>query len=69
MKRLWRIKWELIIFIVLFITMTFCWIAFLMIPTIYTLAVATIQSFMCLIVSMDYEAIKEFRHDVIKNWE
>ena len=67
--KLWRIKWEKIISIAMMITMTLCWIAFLVIPNLYTLAIAVLVNFMAFAVLFEYETIKGFRHDVINHWK
>ena len=66
---LWKVKWENIIFISLLITMTLCWIAFVVVSNIYTLAIATIISLMTTLIYVSTDTIREFRHEVIKNWK
>ena len=67
--KLWRVKWENIIFISLLITMTLCWIAFVIVSNVYTLAIATIISLMTTLIYMSSDTIRDFRHYVIKNWK
>lgn len=66
---LWKIKWEKIISIAMMITMTLCWVAFLVIPNLYTLAIAVLVNFMTYAVLFEYETIKGFRHYVINHWK
>lgn len=67
--KLWRVKWENIIFISLLITMTLCWIAFVIVSNVYTLAIATIISLMTTLIYVSSDTIRDFRHYVIKNWK
>lgn len=67
MKTLWRIKWENILSIVMILTMTMCWICFLLVANVYTLAIAVIPTIMATLVLVEYDTIKEFRQDVLKN--
>ena len=63
---IWRIKWENILLMTLMVSMITCWIAFIKVSNVYTLAIACISTFMTLIVAIASETIKEFRQQVIK---
>lgn len=63
---IWRIKWENILLIVLLVNMITCWIAFIKVSNVYTLAIAVISTFMTLIVAIASETLKEFRQQIIK---
>lgn len=67
--KLWKIKWENILLITLTLCMVNCWIVFLAISNVNTLAIASISTFMAIIVAFDYETLKEFRQEVLKNWK
>lgn len=66
---LWKIKWENVLFVAMLITMTLCWIAFLMMSNVYTLAIATIESLMTTLIYVSNDTIKEFRHSVLSMWK
>ena len=68
MKVIFRIKWEIIISIALILTMIANWIVFAIDSNVYTLALAVLPTFMALIITLEYDNIKTFRHEVIKNW-
>lgn len=69
MKKLWRIKYEKILAIVLIVDMIICWYAFLKVSNVNTLAIACISTFMTLIVALLQNTIAEFRQEVLKNWK
>ena len=69
MKKLWGIKYEKILAIVLIVDMIICWYAFLKVSNVNTLAIACISTFMALIVALMYNSLKEFREEVLKNWK
>ena len=68
--QLFRVKWELILFILLLITSIKTWLVFGFVDsTIYTLAIATMSTFALMYVAFGYNTIKTFRHDVINLWQ
>lgn len=62
-----RIKWEKIITLMIMLTSIYCWIAFVKVSNVYTLAIAVISTFMTLMMIMCYETLKALRHEVIKS--
>lgn len=67
MKTLWKIKWENILCITMIITSALSWICFLLVSNVYTLAIAVIPSIMASMVINEYDTLKEFRQEVLKN--
>lgn len=67
--QLFRIKWERIILIFLVISMIISWVAFIYDSNVYTLAIATLETFIEISFIFAYDTIKTFREDVIKNWK
>lgn len=67
MKTLWRIRWENILSIVMILTTLLCWVCFLLVANVYTLAIAVIPSIMTTLVLNEYDTLRDFRHEVLKN--
>lgn len=66
----WRIKWEAILVILMFITTIFSWIFYMdFIEDIKALVLAIIPTFMLFALLIGYNSIKEFRHQVITLWK
>lgn len=63
---IWRIKWENILLMTLMVCMITCWIAFIKVSNVYTLAIAVISTFMTLIVAIASETLKDIRQQIIK---
>ena len=67
MKTLWRIKWENILSIVMIVSTMLCWGCFLLVSNVYTLAIAVIPSIMTTLVLNEYDTLRDFRQEVLKN--
>lgn len=68
--QLFRVKWELILFILLLITTIKTWLVFGFVDsTIYTLTIATMSTFALMYVAFGYNTIKTFRHEAINLWK
>jgi hypothetical protein len=70
MKVLFKVKWELIISILLLIASIKGWVVYGYVDTtIQTLAIATMTTFALAFVVIGYKSIETFRHDAIKLWQ
>lgn len=70
MKVLFKVKWELIISILLLIASIKGWVVFKYVDTsIETLSVATMTTFLLAFVVIGSKSIEAFRHDAIKLWQ
>lgn len=70
MRSFFRIKWELILFILLLITSLKTWLTFAYVDSsINTLAVATMSTFALMYIAFGYKTITAFRHEVINLWQ
>lgn len=70
MKVLFKVKWELIISILLLVASIKGWITYGYVDTTtHTLAVATMTTFALAFVVIGYKSIETFRHDAIKLWQ
>ena len=63
----WKIKWENIIVLMLFITTIRCWFFYMeFVEDTRALAIAIVPTIMLLVVLISYNTIKAFRQEVIK---
>ena len=70
MKAIFRIKWELILAVLLAIASIKGWVVYGYIDTtIHTLAIATMVTFALAFELIGYKSIETFRHDAIKLWQ
>lgn len=70
MKTLFKIKWELILAILLLIASVTCWITFGFVDTtVQTLAVATMTTFALMYIVIGFNTIAKFRHEVLNLWQ
>lgn len=70
MKILFRIRWELILAILLLITSVSNWVMFGYVDTsIQTLSVATMTTFALMYVVIGYRTIETLRHESLKLWQ
>ena len=66
--KLFRIKWELILSILLLITSITNWIMFGYVDTsVQTLSVACMSTFALMYIVIGYKTIETFRHEAIKS--
>ena len=69
MKKVLRIKWELIMALLITAVTIYCWINYSNYPEdIYLLAIATITTFMFFMVVISYKTIKNIRQEILKMW-
>lgn len=67
--KIFRIRWELILAILLLIASLVSWLSFAFIDTsLNTLAVATMTTFALLYIVVGFDTIAKFRHEVINHW-
>lgn len=70
MKAFFKIRWELILSILLLIASVTNWIMFGFVDTsIQTLSVATMTTFALMYVVIGYKTIETFRHESLKLWQ
>lgn len=70
MKTFFKIRWELILSILLLIVSVLCWITYGYVDTtIQTLSVACMSTFMLAFVTIGYKTIETFRHEALKLWQ
>lgn len=67
--KLWRIKWETIMVLVMFVTTIMGWLFYMQfVEDTRALAIAIVPTIMLLMLLISYNSIKAFRHEVINNW-
>ncbi len=64
--KVFKIKWENIIFIATFIVSVYAWVLFIIDSNVYTLALAVLPSMCALSTAIAYESIAEFRQEVLE---
>ena len=70
MKTFFKIKWELILSIMLLIASVKGWIVYGYVDTtIQTLSVATMTTFALMYVVIGFNTISKFRHEALKLWK
>ena len=70
MKTLLRIKWETIITLMLLATTIYGWYVYFKYATeVKMLAMATITTFLYVMVLFSYKTIRDFRKEVLKMWQ
>ena len=70
MKKFWKIKWENIMVIALFITMIRCWLFYgEFVEDTRALAIAIMPTIMFLFILISYNTIKKFRLELVKAWQ
>ena len=70
MKTFLKIRWELILSILLLIASISCWLTFGFIDTtVQTLAVATMTTFALMYIVIGFNTIAKFRHEALKLWQ
>lgn len=68
--QLFRIRWERIMTLVLLAESIYTWIIYFNYETeVKMLALATITTFALILMLISYETIKEFRKEVIAQWQ
>lgn len=67
--KLWRIKWETIMVLVMFVATIMGWLFYMQfVEDTRALAIAIVPTIMLLMLLISYNSIKAFRHEVINNW-
>ena len=67
MKKILRIKWEIIMTLILFATTIYGWVVYTKyVNDIKVLAMACITTFMYVFILISYKSIKNIRHEVLR---
>lgn len=68
--KIFKIKWELILSILLLVASIKSWICYGYVDTtVQTLSVACMTTFALMYIVIGYKTIETFRHEVIKSWK
>lgn len=68
--QIFKVKWENIMTLMILATTIYAWYGYSqMVDEVRMLAIATMQTFALVMMLINYNNIRSFRHDVIKSWQ